>query len=474
MSSDCSFYEHIDLKIKQCRQLTGWILRTFKARDKSTMLILFKSLVLPRLKYGCQLWCPATVNQIRAMESIQRKFTKHIDGLYSLSYKERLIGLHMYSLQLRRERYAVIYVWKIREDMDPNLSPPIAENLSGRRGRMWITNFLNNRKQRVVVDGSFSNYADVESGVPQGTVLGPLLFLLRINDLPSCVNSKDRLFADDCLLYREIKNNQDQIDMQRDLDALMDWGSTWGMKFNAKKCNIMRVSRSRKPLQHFYSIGNEILQEVSDAKYLGIQIDNKLDWNKHISTVAVRGQSKLAFLNRNLKGCPKKLRDTAYISPIRPALEYSCSVWHPHKKSNKDKIEKVQRRAAPFVSNNFRRKASVSEMLHDLGWQSLDGRRQDQRLVLFYKIINGLALVETEDILTPADSRTRKNHSFKFKHLQANCDSHRYSFFSSHYFELEQPSIWNTTYKSLAFFIEKVDSVEGFKLKLKDHTFRSP
>ena len=88
--------------------------------------------------------------------------------------------------------------------------------------------------------------------------------------------------------------------MQRDLDALMDWGSTWGMKFNAKKCNIMRVSRSRKPLQHFYSLDNEILKEVSDAKYLGIQIDNKLDWNKHISTVAARGHSKLAFLNRNL------------------------------------------------------------------------------------------------------------------------------------------------------------------------------
>ena len=80
-----------------------------------------------------------------------------------------------------------------------------------------------------VCSGIELNYADVESGVPQGTVLGPLLFLLHINDhLPSCVNSKVRLFADDCLLYREIKNNQDQIDMQRDLDALMDWGSGSG------------------------------------------------------------------------------------------------------------------------------------------------------------------------------------------------------------------------------------------------------
>ena len=187
---------------------------------------------------------------------------------------------------------------------------------------LWITNFLDNRKQCVVVDGSFSNFADVESSVPQGTVL-------KFASLQMIV-----------YFIEKLKNNQDQIDMQRDLDALMDWGSTWGMKFNAKKCNIMRVSRSRKPLQHFYSLDSEILREVSDVKYLSIQIDNKVDWNKHISTVAARGQSKLAFLNRNLKGCPNKLRDTAYISLIRPALEYSCSVWHPHKKVIRTKLKK--------------------------------------------------------------------------------------------------------------------------------------
>ena len=100
-------------------------------------------------------------------------------------------------------------------------------------------------------------------------------------------------------------------------------------------------------------------------------------------------------------------------------------------------------------------------MLHKLGWQSLDGRRQDQGLVFFFKIINGLALVETEDILTPADSRTRKNHSFKFKHLQANCDSYRYSFFPA------TISSWN----NLPFGIEKVDSVEGFKLVQKSTAY---
>ena len=99
-----------------------------------------------------------------------------------------------------------------------------------------------------------------------------------------------------------------------------------------KKCNIMRVSRSRKPQQHSYSLGNEILQEISDAKYLGIQIDNKLDWNKHISTVAARDQLMLAFLNRNLKGCPKMLRDKAYISPIMPAL-YIAALLGTHTKN---------------------------------------------------------------------------------------------------------------------------------------------
>ena len=114
----------------------------------------------------------------------------------------------------------------------------------------WISNFLKQRKQHVVVDGIQSDLVTVDSGVPQGTVLGPILFLLHINDLPSVISSKVRLFADDCLVYREIKIRQDQNDMQKDLNLLESWETTWGMRFNAAKCNIMRVSRVSKPPSH--------------------------------------------------------------------------------------------------------------------------------------------------------------------------------------------------------------------------------
>ena len=147
----------------------------------------------------------------------------------------------------------------------------------------WISNFFKKRKQCVVVDGVSSGLVDVDSGVPQGTVLGPILFLLHINDLPSIVSSKVRLFADDCLIYRQIKSNNDQIELQRDLNLLESWGTKWGMRFNAAKCNIMRVSRMRLPFLYSYKLSGQVLDEVKDSKYLGVTISDNLDWSKHIT-----------------------------------------------------------------------------------------------------------------------------------------------------------------------------------------------
>ena len=107
---------------------------------------------------------------------------------------------------------------------------------------LWINNFLTKRSQRVVVDGEASDWVPVISGVPQGTVLGPLLFLSFINDLSSGITSKIRLFADDCLIYRPIKNIEDSAALQRDLDILHRWSTTWNMKFNTDKCHTIRFT----------------------------------------------------------------------------------------------------------------------------------------------------------------------------------------------------------------------------------------
>ena len=127
MPSNCSFdFEfHIKNLCKKCSNLSGWILRTFTARDIITMITLFKSLVLPRFDYGSQLWSPHLVKHIDQLEKIQRSFTKHITGMQSLEYSKRLVSLKLYSFQRGRERYCIIYVWKIIEGLVTNFSKPI-------------------------------------------------------------------------------------------------------------------------------------------------------------------------------------------------------------------------------------------------------------------------------------------------------------------------------------------------------------
>ena len=283
---------------------------------------------------------------------------------------------------------------------------------------LWIYNFLKSRKQSVVVDGKQSSLIHVVSGVPQGTVLGPLLFLLHINDLPSVVSSKVRLFADDCLIYRNIKNKEDQkFALQKDLNLLENWGNTWGMRFNAAKCNIMRVSRTRDPKLFNYSLTGQVLEEVMDARYLGVTLSNDLEWSKHIATMTNKANSKLSFLRRNLKGCPEKLKQTAYFSLVRSFMEYGATVWDPYQKYNSDKIERVQRRAAMFVNSRYSRYSSASDMLDVWEWPPFSQWRQEARLILFYKISNSLAQVPFEGVLVEAYKGTRRKHNMKFRQI---------------------------------------------------------
>ena len=165
----------------------------------------------------------------------------------------------------------------------------------------WIRSFLTDRTMQVVVDGETSSSAPVISGVQQGTVLGPLLFLIFINDLPNLVSEGTfiRLFADDCLVYRLIRSPDDQRILQEDLHRLHNWTKIWGMRFNPAKCQIMHLSRT-KTVSKYYKLCNVILETVESAKYLAITISKDLRWHNHICAVAKKCNSTLHFISRNL------------------------------------------------------------------------------------------------------------------------------------------------------------------------------
>ena len=182
----------------------------------------------------------------------------------------------------------------------------------------WIRDFLSDRKQRVVVDGAFSDFVPVVSGVPQGTVLGPLLFLLFINDLPNNLNCKVRLFADDCIVYNTIKSNQNSIDLQKDLDQLALWERRWGMSFHPEKCNILSVSRANSPSLFRYKLKGHELERTKSSKYLGVTISSDLRWGEHINNISKKANCVLGFLRRNLKTNNVEVKERAYNSLVRP------------------------------------------------------------------------------------------------------------------------------------------------------------
>ena len=320
----------------------------------------------------------------------------------------------------------------------------------------WISNFLSGRTQRVVVDGSHSAWSTVHSGVPQGTVLGPLLFLLYINDLPDCITSRVRLFADDCLVYRRIKNTDDQLALQRDLDSLETWANTWGMKFNPSKCTVLSISRT-STIHKFYTLCGTVLQQVNEAKYLGVTLSDDLQWSKHISNLTAKASSTLGLLHRNLSKCPQRLREQAYISLIRSRLEYCSAIWDPHTAKDTNALESIQRRAARLTVQDYSRYTSVSALLKDLDWSPLKDRRRDIRLTLLFKIVKGKVAVQAEGSLVPADSRTRSSHGYKFRHIQANSTQYKNSFF------VKSIPEWN----SLPASCLEADTATAFKEQLR-------
>ena len=179
------------------------------------------------------------------------------------------------------------------------------------------------RKQRVVLNGSNSPWSSVISGVPQGTVLG--LFLVYINDIVDNVTSQVRLFADDCILYREINTPADAMALQGDINSFKDWARSWQMSFNSKKCHSVTITHKRKQLASEYFLGSILLQNQDNFTYLGVKIAFDLRWNQHINTVVAKATRTLNFIRRNCYHCTLEAKTLACICIIGETSLGICS-----------------------------------------------------------------------------------------------------------------------------------------------------
>ena len=233
----------------------------------------------------------------------------------------------------------------------------------------WFEGYLSNRQQRVVLEGTFSDWLPVTSGVPQGSILGPLLFLVFANEMPSYVQhgSSLALFADDSKLYRPLGSVSSSALLQSDLDGLHSWSSDHRMTFNTTKCKVLRMSKRRscrKPLNTYY-LGEEILSHSPETSDLGISVSGNCTWTSHIEQMCSKANRVLGLVKRP---CGRDIRDVQtrkllYTALVRPLLEYSSSVWSPYFVKHRRLIENIQRRATKFILNYPPREVSYINRL---------------------------------------------------------------------------------------------------------------
>ena len=180
------------------------------------------------------------------------------------------------------------------------------------------------------------------------------------------------------------------------------WAANWRMLFNSQKCEFLRVTNKKHPILAQYSIQKEAIREVTHAKYLGVTIDQHLSWSEHIKQITNKANRVKGFLQRNLHSCPIQIKSNCYKALIKPILEYTSIIWAPHTQKDIRVLEKVQRNTARFVHNNYSHYASVSEMLRCLKWPTLAQGRNDQKLIMMFKIIHHLVDIQASSYLTPA------------------------------------------------------------------------
>ena len=326
----------------------------------------------------------------------------------------------------------------------------------------WVENFLYDRRQRVQVNGHFSEWAKVTSGIPQGSVLGPVLFVIYINDLPDSVMSEIALYADDTKLSKEIQSDSDVIVVQDDLFILQDWSDDWLLLFHPDKCIVIRIClpwkcNIDKP-EYFMrkSDGSIVKLEVSSCeKDIGVYIDEHLTFETHIVTKVNKANSVMGIIRRSFTFLDEEMFVLLFRALVRPILEYAQSVWSPYLKKHIDMIENVQRRSTKVIPGF--KNLTYEERLRKLKLPTLKYRRLRGDMIEVYKILHGIYDKRvTAELFNVSDQTRTRGHSFKLEKHRCRLEI-RKNFFTS-----RVVNVWN----SLTEKVVCAPSVNAFENRL--------
>ena len=251
----------------------------------------------------------------------------------------------------------------------------------------WIESFITGRKQVVRVKDKLSNAVNVTSGVPQGSVLGPLLFLLYIDDLTSyCEHSESKIFADDTKLYGKVCNVKDAEILQNDLDNIYEWSKEWNLKFNASKCNILHYGKKNE--RFLYHLNGNLIDHREEEKDLGVYVSEDMTFQKQLQSCVAKANKLLAMIKTTFTYLTKDVFLQLYKVYVRPVLEYGQEIWSPHLQKDIDILEKVQQRATKLIPEL--EELPYEDRLSQLKLYSLKARRQRGDMITMYKIHHGL------------------------------------------------------------------------------------
>ncbi|MCA9388033.1 MAG: reverse transcriptase family protein, partial [Candidatus Andersenbacteria bacterium] len=295
----------------------------------------------------------------------------------------------------------------------------------------WLSAFLSNRRQRVVLGDTASDWENVFSGVPQGSVLGPTLFIVYINDLAWNIENVCKLFADDCKLIASVNDEVDAIRLQKDLDSVSAWCNEWKMELNTEKCHVMHFGRNN--IRHDYTISSGInraestLKKTTRERDLGIIITPDLKWQDQVCSSAAKASRMLGVLKNTFTTRDAMLWKKLYTTYIRPHLEFAVAAWNPYLKKDIETLERVQHRSTK-VSGSLKN-MSYEERCKRLGLSTLVERRMRGDMIQQFKIANGLDTVNWVKQPMVVEGRVGKRPQLR-REVVNNC-AQRHNFFSN-------------------------------------------